>query len=282
MNKNLKTLCAAVAIALLPIGATCYAQTNVEERYETIWMEAEQKVEEKETKETFANCSLDEMVKLKEDKAKYESSIGKEVTIKIKVTKITVEGDKTHIVTKTGPLQKMKCTVDNTAKTDMSKYKAGDEVVVKGTLKDIKGKTVILDNSTIIKDMGPSGEYNKDKYKNNTQEKKPDTKVEDNKKEENKKPDIKAEENKKPDVKVEDNKKEENKKPDTKVEDKNKQEIKKVDPSTENNKKENAPSENENKCKKHEEKNKCKKPENKVEIKKPQENKKENCPREQE
>lgn len=292
MNKKVKTLCAAMAIALLPIGATCYAQNSVEEKYETIWMEAEQKVEKKETKETLADCSLDEMVKLKDDKAKYEANVGKEVVIKIKVTKITVEGTKTHIVTKTGPLQKVKCTLDNSVKIDMSKYKAGDELVVKGTLKDIQGKTVVLENSTILKDMGPSNELNKDKYKNNTQE----NKTPEIKKEEIKKPDVKTEENnkkeemKKPDVKMEENNKvDETKKPNIKTDETKKEDGKKMYPSMEHNKNEDAVK---NKCKnpkmekehemKEKDKNKCKKQENKVEIKNPQENKKEHCPREQE
>ncbi|MGL4763256.1 MAG: hypothetical protein ACRCWG_17685 [Sarcina sp.] len=167
MNKNLRTLCAALAISLLPVSATCYAKTNVEERYETIWVEAEKKVEENSTekseKTAASEYSIDDVLRFKSDKEKYDANMGKEVTLKLKVCKLKVSDDQSYIMSKDSSMKKAKCV---TSKEEAAKCKEGDEVIVVGTLKEIKGNKLLLENTKVIKVIDVNKkEYNKDKYK---------------------------------------------------------------------------------------------------------------------
>ena len=166
MNKNLRTICATLAISLLPIGATCYAKPVVEERYETIWVEAEKKVEdtkEKAEKTSASEHSIDDVLRFKSDKEKYDSNMGKEITLKIKVCKLKVSDDQSYIMSKDSSMKKAKCI---TNKAEASKCKEGDEVIVVGTLKEIKGNKILLENTKVIKVIDVNKkEYNKDKYK---------------------------------------------------------------------------------------------------------------------
>ncbi|MGL5067884.1 MAG: hypothetical protein ACRC6T_08735 [Sarcina sp.] len=178
MNKNLRTLCAALAISLLPVSATCYAKTNVEERYETIWVEAEKKVEENSTekseKTAASEYSIDDVLRFKSDKEKYDANMGKEVTLKLKVCKLKVSDDQSYIMSKDSSMKKAKCV---TSKEEAAKCKEGDEVIVVGTLKEIKGNKLLLENTKVIKVIDVNKkEYNKDKYKekNKCDEKKED------------------------------------------------------------------------------------------------------------
>lgn len=175
MNKNLKSLCAAIAISLLPVGATCYAANNVEERYETIWVEATQKpaeVNDAVNKE----LSLEDAVNLRSDKDKYNNCIGKDVVIKMNISKIHDKDNETSIMSKSGSL-KAKCILDKDNKSECLKYKEGDEVIVKGKLKEIKGKKIILENAKVLKATNAGKDkLNKDKFKNREEENKEEEK----------------------------------------------------------------------------------------------------------
>ena len=175
MNKNLKSLCAAIAISLLPVGATCYAANNVEERYETIWVEATQKpaeVNEAANKE----LSLEDAINLRSDKDKYNNCIGKDVVVKMNISKIHDKDNETIIMSKSGPL-KAKCILDKDSKSECLKYKEGDEVIVKGKLKEIKGKKIILENAKVLKSTNAGKDkFNKDKFKNREEENKEEEK----------------------------------------------------------------------------------------------------------
>lgn len=168
MNKNLKTICAALAIALLPVSATCLAKTNVEERYETIWVEAENTNKETQKKVNAGEYSIDDVVRFKSDKAKTDACMGKEIVVKMKVCKIKEASSNSYIMSKDSSMKKAKCVV---SKEDAKKCKEGDEVVVKGILKEIKGNKIILEDAVIVKVMDVnSKEYNKDKYKEKNKE----------------------------------------------------------------------------------------------------------------
>ncbi|WP_066873845.1 hypothetical protein [Clostridium mediterraneense] len=175
MNKNLKSLCAAIAISLLPVGATCYAANNVEERYETIWVEATQKpaeVNDAANKE----LSLEDAINLRSDKDKYNNCIGKDVVIKMNISKIHDKDNETSIMSKSGSL-KAKCILDKDSKSECLKYKEGDEVIVKGKLKEIKGKKIILENAKVLKSTNAGKDkFNKDKFKNREEENKEEEK----------------------------------------------------------------------------------------------------------
>ncbi|MGL4740347.1 MAG: hypothetical protein ACRC41_06000 [Sarcina sp.] len=206
MNKNLRTLCAALAISLMPIGAattTCLA-TTTDAVYETIWVDAEKKAEDGEEKlektanEASTEFSISDIVRFKGNKEEYDKYMGKEIIAKIKVCKVKDADGESYIMSKDSSMKKAKCI---TTKEETSKCKEGDEVVISGTLKEINGNKVVLENAKILKVIDISNkEYNKDKYKNKTENKddnKKDNKCEDNKKDNMKKDEDKKEENKK-------------------------------------------------------------------------------------
>lgn len=195
MNKNLRTICAAIAISLLPMGTVCYAQTNANVSYETIWVEADSKVEENNTekseKTSAQEYSIEDVVRFKSDKEKYDAYMGKEVTLKLKVCKLKAADDQSYIMSKDSSMKKAKCV---TSKEEVNKCKEGDEIIVVGTLKEIKGNKILLENAKVIKVVDVnSKEYNKDKYKEKNNK---DDKCE-NKKD-------KCDKNKKDDTKIED------------------------------------------------------------------------------
>ena len=175
MNKKLKVVCATLAIAFLPVGATCYAKTtNLEERYESIWVDAKVETTEKNDEAKTTNTdeySIADVVRFKGEKSKCDAYLGKDIIIRIKVCKIKTSDDKAYIISKDSAMKKAKCILD---KAEVEKCKEGDEVIVKGILKEIKGNKIILENSKILKVIDVNNnQYNKDKYKKKEQE--PDT-----------------------------------------------------------------------------------------------------------
>ncbi|MGL5820092.1 MAG: hypothetical protein ACRCYE_00435 [Sarcina sp.] len=246
MNKNLRTLCATLAISLMPLGAvttTCLA-TNADVAYESIWVDAEKDADdgeeklEKTTNEASTEFSISDIVRFKGNKEEYDKYMGKEIIAKIKVCKIKNVETESYIMSKDSSMKKAKCI---TTKEEASKCKEGDEVVVTGTLKEITGNKVILENAKIVKVIDVNNkEYNKDKYKNkveSTEKNKKDDKCEENKKDEVDKKKDKCDEkkedkcndkckskkdnekeDKKTDSKTEKNTKEDNKKEDSKKE----------------------------------------------------------------
>ncbi|MGL5573961.1 MAG: hypothetical protein ACRDCW_00155 [Sarcina sp.] len=224
MNKNLKTICATIAISLLPMGTVCYAQTATNASYETIWVDAASKVEEqsveKSKKTSAEEYSIEDVLRFKSDKEKYDAYMGKEVTVKLKVCKLKVADDQSYIMSKDSSMKKAKCV---TSKEEANKCKEGDEVIVVGTLKEIKGNKVLLENAKVIKVIDVNNkEYNKDKYK---EKDKKDDKCENQKDKCEDKKD-KCDKDKKEDAKVEEKTSAENKdsrddkKADSKIKDK--------------------------------------------------------------
>ena len=178
MNKNLKVVCATLAIAFLPVGVTCYAKTtNLEERYESIWVDAKVETTEKNDEAKTTNTdeySIADVVRFKGEKSKCDAYLGKDIIIRIKVCKIKTSDDTAYIISKDSAMKKAKCILD---KAEVQKCKEGDEVIVKGILKEIKGNKIILENSKVLKVIDVNNnQHNKDKYKKKEQE--PDTREE--------------------------------------------------------------------------------------------------------
>ena len=164
MNKNLRTICAALALTLLPVGTVCYAKTMDDVTYETLWVEADSKVNESSNeKNSQQEYSVEDILHFRGDKEKYDAHMEKEVTVKIKVSKIKISDEQCYIMSKDSAMKKAKCM---TTKEEADKCKEGDEVIVAGTLKEIKGNKILLENTKVMKVIDVTNkEYNKDKYK---------------------------------------------------------------------------------------------------------------------
>ena len=107
MNKNLRTICATLALTLLPVGTVCYAKTMDDAIYETLWVEADSKVDESSNeKNSQQEYSVEDVLQFRGDKEKYDAHMEKEITVKIKVSKIKISDEQCYIMSKDSSMKK--------------------------------------------------------------------------------------------------------------------------------------------------------------------------------
>ncbi|MGL5615837.1 MAG: hypothetical protein ACRDD2_06325 [Sarcina sp.] len=277
MSNKLKMICATLVITLMPMGSVCMAKTaeKTSEEYRTIWVEPEKKDDKKMEQKTMSSeeeareLSLAEILEMSKNQERCNQIKGKEISVKIIVSKVQKTGD-CHLVTaKDGMLKKGEFKIAKDHCKKVENVNKGDELVLQGVLKEISAKKVVLEETKVVKvtekskveqkntkDIKENPDKNKDqkdKMKTNEIKKDNDTKKENNiKKDEQKDPkndcDMKKEEKKehKKDCDMKKEEKKEHKKDcDMKKEEKKehkkdcdikKDQIKETKPATENKK----------------------------------------------
>lgn len=159
MNKNLK-LIPLILIAIVSMNTICLA-SNIEEKYETIWVENTQIEKDKKvenTKDKKNQCILDEILK-----ANKEDYIGKEFTFNLKVKKVKKNSNNFNISASDISSKNAECMLE---KFDENVYSIGDEIIIKGTIKEIKKNKILIEKIKLVELKAENKkEFNKDKYR---------------------------------------------------------------------------------------------------------------------
>ncbi|MGL4990194.1 MAG: hypothetical protein ACRC57_03350 [Sarcina sp.] len=159
MNKNLK-LIPLILIAIVSMNTICLA-SNIEERYETIWVENTQEQKDKkdeDTKNKKNECVLEEVLNANKD-----DYIGKEFTFNLKIKKVKKGSNNFNISASDINSKKAECMLE---KFDENIYSSGDEIIIKGTIKEIKKNKVLIEKIKLVELKAENKkEFNKDKYR---------------------------------------------------------------------------------------------------------------------
>lgn len=158
MSNKLKIMCATLVITLMPMGSICYAKTNqvTAEEYKTIWVEPEKKEENKteqktmNSEEELKEISLADILELSKDQERCKKVKGKEVCMKVIVSKVDKSDDCYYILTKDGMLKKGEFKLAKEEGAKLGNIKKGDEVILQGTVSDLSHKKVKLENTKVL------------------------------------------------------------------------------------------------------------------------------------